>query len=394
MFDIQAYKTHTFYSPRKIIFGQGAALQAGVEAKGLGASKVLMVTDPGVVKNDLLKPVLESLSSAGLAYSIYDKVQPEPPARAVDEAAGQFQEDACDLVLGIGGGSSMDVAKGVSILAVNRGRILDYSGMDMVCKAGVPKMLMPTTAGTGSEITRVLVVTDETTNVKHVVYSLHCLPEVAIVDPRLTFTMPPSVTADTGMDALVHAVETFVSRNATPFSDILAERAIAWIGRYLPIAWAKGSNEEARYYMSLAATISGMAFASGGLGAVHGLSYVLGTRYHMPHGRSNAIMLPHVMRFNLMGAPVKYAAIAALLGLDTEGISVDEAAAQSVEAVKSLLEKLQIPIHLGAYGIAKEDVPHLVEGGLRQSRLFATNPRDLSENDVRDIYTNCFQHPA
>lgn len=383
-------KAHVFFSPHKIIFGQGTTAQAGTEAKVLGARKVLVVTDPGVVKADLLKYVTDSLSSAGLPYSVYSKVEPEPPARVVDEATRQFNEESCDFVLGIGGGSSLDVAKGVSIVAGNEGRILDFAGMDRVNRPSVPKILMPTTSGTGAEITRALVVTDEETNTKSVVYSLYCLPEVAIVDPRLTFTMPPKVTADTGMDALVHAIETYVSMNASPFSDILAEKAIAWIGHYLPIACAKGSNEEARYYMSLAATVSGMAFASGGLGAVHGLSYVLGTRYHMPHGRSNAIMLPHVMRFNLPGAPVKYASVAALLGYDTEGLSVDEAAELSVEAVEVLLEKLAIPMNLDAYGIPKEDIPHLVEGGIKQSRLFATNPRDLSENDVRDIYTGCF----
>ncbi|MGO9021006.1 MAG: iron-containing alcohol dehydrogenase [Syntrophobacteraceae bacterium] len=383
-------KAHVFFSPHKIIFGQGTTAQVGTEAKLLGATKVLIITDPGVVKADLLKPVTDSLSSAGLSYSVYGKVEPEPPTRVVDEAADHFQSESCNFVLGIGGGSSLDVAKGVSILAGNGGHILDYFGMDQVSKPAVPKILMPTTSGTGSETTRVLVVTDESANAKQVVYSLYCLPEVAIVDPRLTFTMPTSVTADTGMDALVHAIETYVSMNASPFSDILAEKAIAWIGHYLPIAWAKGSNEEARYYMSLAATLSGMAFASGGLGAVHGLSYVLGTRYHMPHGRSNAIMLPHVMRYNLPGAPAKYASVAALLGNVTTGLSVNEAAALSVEAIENLLTIIQIPICLDAYGIPKEDIPHLVEGGIKQSRLFATNPRDLSEKDVKDIYANCF----
>ncbi len=390
MVTIRQNKAHVFFSPYKIIFGQGTTAQAGAEAKSLGATKILIVTDPGVVKADLLKPVIDSLSSAGLLYSVYGKVEPEPPARVVDEAADQFQGESCDFVLGVGGGSSLDVAKGVSIIVSNGGPILDYSGMDKVNKPAAPKILMPTTSGTGSETTRVLVVTDEEHNTKHAIYSLYCLPEVAIVDPRLTFTMPPSVTADTGMDALVHAVETYVSMNATPFSDILAEKAIAWIGRYLQIACAKGTNEEARDYMSLAATLSGMAFASGGLGAVHGLSYVLGTRYHMPHGRSNAIMLPHVMRFNLPGAPARFASIAALLGRETIGLGVDEAAALSVDAVENLLKQIHIPTCLDAYGIPRQDLPHLVEGGMKQSRLFATNPRDLSQKDIENIYANCF----
>jgi alcohol dehydrogenase class IV len=381
-----ANKAHVFYSPHKIVFGTGTASGIGAEVRGLGASKVFIVTDPGVAKAGLLTSITSSLEKAQLAYVIYDKVEAEPPVRLVDEGVGRFRAEGCDLVLGVGGGSSLDVAKGVSIVAGNGGRILDFAGMDLVKKPGAPKILMPTTAGTGAEITRVLVVTDETESTKKVVYSFYCLPELAVVDPLLTYSMPPSVTADTGMDALVHAIETFVSVHATPFSDILAEKAIAWIGRYLPIAWSKGGNQEARYYMSLAATLSGLAFASGGLGAVHGLSYVLGTRYHMPHGRSNAIMLPHVMKYNLPGAPEKYAAIAALLGRCTQSCDVNRAAALSVEAVEDLLKTLQISCRLMDYGISEKEMPFLVEGSLKQSRLFAFNPRDLSEKDVRAIY--------
>jgi alcohol dehydrogenase class IV len=383
---LMANKTHVFYSPHKIVFGAGTASGIGAEVKSLGASKVFIVTDPGVTKAGLLKPVTRSLEEAKIAYVVFDQVQAEPPVRLVDEGVDRFRSEGCDLVLGVGGGSSLDVAKGVSIVAGNGGRILDYAGMDLVTKPGAPKILMPTTAGTGAEITRVLVVTDEAENTKKVVYSFYCLPELAIVDPLLTYSMPPSVTADTGMDALVHAVETFVSVHATPFSDILAEKAIGWIGRYLPIAWSKGSNPEARHHMSLAATLSGLAFASGGLGAVHGLSYVLGTRYHMPHGRSNAIMLPHVMKFNLPGAPEKYAAIAALLGRSTAACDVNQAAALAVEAVEDLLKTLKISCRLRDYGISEKELPFLVEGGLKQSRLFSFNPRDLSEEDVRAIY--------
>jgi alcohol dehydrogenase len=381
-----ANKAHVFYSPHKIVFGTGTASGIGAEVKNLGASKVFIVTDPGVTKAGLLKPVISSLEEAQLAHVIYDKVEAEPPIRLVDEGVSRFRSEGCDLVLGVGGGSSLDVAKGVSIVAGNGGRLLDFAGMDLVKKPGAPKILMPTTAGTGAEITRVLVVTDEAENTKKVVYSFYCLPELAIVDPLLTYSMPPSVTADTGMDALVHAVETFVSVHATPFSDILAEKAIALIGRYLPIAWSKGSNQEARYHMSLAATLSGLAFASGGLGAVHGLSYVLGTRYHMPHGRSNAIMLPHVMKYNLPGAPDKYAAIAALLGRSTPSCDVNQAAALSASAVEDLLKTLQISCRLRDYGISEKELPFLVEGGLKQSRLFSFNPRDLSEEDVRAVY--------
>jgi alcohol dehydrogenase class IV len=289
-------------------------------------------------------------------------------------------------VIGIGGGSSLDVAKGVSIMATNQGSVLDMCGVDLVKKEGARKILIPTTAGTGSEVTRVFVVTDEKDNTKKVANSLYALSDIAIVDPLLTLTMPPKVTADTGMDALVHLIESYVSMNATPFSDILAEKPIQWIARYLPMAWAKGSNLEARYFLSLAATMGGMAFASGGLGAVHAFAYSIGTEYHLSHGRSNAVMLTHVMRFNLSGKPDKYAAIAALMGKDIEGLSAPEAAQLSVEAVEELLTTLQISFHLRDYGIPKEDITKLVEGGMKFTRLFVTNPRDLNEGDVRSLY--------
>jgi len=298
--------------------------------------------------------------------------------------------ERCVIIVGFGGGSALDVAKGVSILATNGGNILDLCGIDVVKRKGVPKILIPTTSGTGSEVTRVLVVTDEKNNTKEVVNSIHVLADVAIVDPLLTLTMPPKVTADSGMDALVHSIETYVSVNATPYSDIFAEKAIQWIGKYLPIAWAKGSNLEARYFMSLAATYGGTAFASGGLGAVHALAYPLGTEYHLAHGRSNAIMLPHIMKFNLSGNPEKYANVAAFMGKGTEGLPAVKGALLAIEAIQELLETLQIPYRLRDYGISKKDFPKFVEGAMRFARLFVPNPRDLTEEDVLSVYEEAY----
>jgi alcohol dehydrogenase class IV len=292
--------------------------------------------------------------------------------------------------LGIGGGSSLDAAKGVSILAGNPGRILDYVGVERVPRRGAPLVLMPTTAGTGSEVTRVLVVTDERENVKSVVFSRFALADAAIVDSMLTVSMPPHVTADTGMDALVHAVETYVSMNATLFSDLYAERAIELIARWLPVACGKGSNLEARYHMSVAATLAGLAFGSGGLGAVHALAYPLGTEFHMTHGRTNAIMLPYVMRFNLSGSPHKYARVASLMGKDVTGLAPMAAAGQAVEAVKDLLQAARVSFQLGDYGVPRGDLPKLVQGAMKQARLFVPNPRDLGEDDVRLIYEEAY----
>ncbi len=383
-------KTHIAFSPNKVIFGIGASANVAAEVSGLRGSKVLIVTDPGVVAAGLLESIERSLQADSIAYETYDKVEPEPPSRVIDEGAAIFKAAGCDVIVGVGGGSSLDVAKGISILTANQGRILDYIGLDSVPRKGAPMILVPTTAGTGSEVTRVLVMTDEEQNKKSVVFTPFALPDAAIVDPLLTISMPSVVTADTGADALVHAVEAYVSMNATVFSDLWAEEAIRLIGAYLPIACAKGSNREARYHMSLAATLAGLAFTSGGLGAVHALAYPLGTEYHMTHGRTNAMMLPHVMNFNLPGNPEKYARIAELLGQDTAGLSALEAAPLAVQAVMDLEDAINVSWLLQDYDIDPADIELLVNGAMQQARLFAPNPRDLDEDDVRSIYRQAF----
>ena len=383
-------KTHVFYSPTKIVVGLNTSSLVADEVKQFGGGRVLVVTDPGVVASDLIEPIASSLKSGNVDYVIYDGVEPEPPSGVIDRGAEIFQSEGCHLVLGIGGGSSLDVAKGISILAVNKGKILDYCGVDQVPQTGAPMILMPTTAGTGSEVTRVLVLTDEEQNIKNVVFTPYALANAAIVDPVLTLSMPPTVTADTGMDAMVHAIETYVSMNATVFSHTLAEKAIELIAENLPVAWAKGANTEARYNMSLAATLAGLAFGSGGLGAVHALAYPLGTEYHMTHGRTNAIMLPHVMRYNLPGSPEKYARIAKLMGRDITGYSPLDAAELAVGAIRELLDTIRVSYRIRDYGISEEVLPKLAAGAMKQARLFVPNPRDLTEKDVAAIYQEAY----
>jgi alcohol dehydrogenase class IV len=384
------YKTHVFFSPCKVIFGRNTSGSAGEEIRQLGGGRVLVVTDPGLVQAGVLAPIEGSLKAGGIPYSIYDGVKPEPPSGVIDRGADIFRAEGCRLVLGVGGGSSLDAAKGISILAGNQGKILDFMGLDRVPQPGSPLVLMPTTAGTGSEVTRVLVFTDERENTKNVVFSRFAVADTAIIDPLLSVGMPPHVTADTGMDAFVHAVETYVSMNATLFSDLCAERAMELIARWLPAVCAKGTNLEARTHMSAAATLAGLAFGSGGLGAVHALAYPLGTEYHMTHGRTNAVMLPHVMRFNLAGSPQKYARMAALMGRDVTGLSPMAAAGQAVEAVKELLQAVRVSFQIGDYGVPRGALPKLVQGAMKQARLFVPNPRDLGEDEVRLIYEEAY----
>lgn len=379
-------KVYHFFAPNKIVLGVGSARQVADEVKSLRRKNALVVTDQGVAKAGLLDAIMASLAAGGVSAGVYDGVVADPPAGVVDECARVARDGGYDIIVGIGGGSSLDTAKGAAIMAANQGRVVDYAGGDLVPGRGLPKILIPTTAGTGSEVTRVLVVTDESDKTKKAIYSNYALPETAIVDPILCASMPPAVTADTGMDALAHAIEAYVSVNATPFSDLLAIEAIRLISANLPAAYAKGGNIEARYNTMLAATLAGLAFSSGGLGAVHGLAYVLGSEYKLTHGRSNAIMLPYVMEFNLTGSVNRYARIAAAMGESIEVDTARKAAEKAVTAVKRLLVDVGISIRLSDYGIESGALPALVAGGMKQARLFAVNPRDLSEDDVSTIY--------
>lgn len=379
-------KLNVFLSPSKIILGNGAVSQASSEVKKLGGRRALIVTDKVVLKAGLLEGLEESLKKEKIEYGIYDKVQAEPRAWNHDECAQVARDEDHDILIGIGGGSPMDVAKGASVLVTNGGKILDYNGTDMIPKRGLPKILITTTAGTGSEVTRTLTAIDETDNFKKAMHSDFLLSDVAIVDPMLTVSMPPAVTADTGVDALVHAVETYTSVLATPFSDVLAREAIELIADNLLAAYSKPNNLEARFNMSLGATMAGMAFASGGLGIIHGVSNLLGVKFNMSHGRSNAVMLPYVVDYNRIANVEKFAGIAEAMGADIEGLTAYEAAEELPPLLFRYLEDLQIPSKLSAYGVTESDIPMLVDGTIKIHRLFVPNPRLPNEKDVRDIF--------
>ena len=381
-------KVNLFISPNKVIFGNATASQVGKEAAQFGAKKALLVTDKGVVKAGLLTGIQDSLKAQKIDFHILDEVEAEPSARNVDDGAKLAVSTGSDIVIGVGGGSPMDVAKGIAVMVKNKGKLLDYAGTDLVPEKGLPRILLPTTSGTGSEVTRTIVVMDDERTLKMAVHSNRVLADVAIVDPLLTLSMPPKVTADTGADALVHAIETYVAMSATPFSDILAIEAIRLIAENLPAAYAKGENITARYNTSLGATMAGIAFTGGGLGAVHALSNILGVKYHLSHGRVNAVMLPYIVDYNKIGDLNKYAVIAEAVGINTEGLSPYEASEELVTYLFNLLEILNISVRLSDYGATKADIPALVEGGMKLARLFVPNPRNMTEEDVRNIYTS------
>lgn len=383
-------KLHTYLSPSKVLFGVGSAGSVGAQTRKWGAKKAVIITDEGVLKANLADTVKASLTSEGLEVGVFDKVKSDPPSQVIDEATEFVRKNGYQLIIGLGGGSSLDVAKAASVMAVNEGSILDFSGVDLVPKKGLPQILIPTTAGTGSEVTRVVVVTDERDNTKKVVFSDFILPDIAIVDPALTLSMPPTVTVDTGIDALVHGIEAYVSINATPFSDILAIEAIRLIGENFLVTYAKGTNIESRSNMALAATLAGMAFTSAGLGAIHALGYPLDTEFGLSHGRSMALVLPYVLDYNKIGNLTKYAFIARAIKVNIEGLCMFKAAEELVIYTKRLLEILNVSTKLSDYGISKNDVPRLVAGAMKHARLFGPNPRDLTEKDVTNIYMSAF----
>ena len=375
-----------FFSPSKIALGIDAAKTVGAEAKSLGATKALIVTDPGVVKAGLVEGIRQSLLTEKIEVGVYDKVEFETPARIIDDAAAMARAGGFQLIVGLGGGTTLDTAKGVALLATNKGSVLEYVGMDLAPAKALPKIQIPTTAGSGSEITRVFALTDEAAKNKTIVYSFHNLAEAVILDPALTTSLPSSLTADTGMDALGHAIEAFVSVNSTPFSDLLALEAIRLVSENLLTAYAKGEHLGARYNMLLAASLAGLAWASGGLGAVHALSYTMETEHQISHARAIAVLLPYVMEFNKIGNIEKFGRIASAMGEVTEGMSAREAADSSVTAVKKLLDGLDISIRLSDYGVSAQHVDRLVEGAMKQARLFVANPRNVSVKDVRNMY--------
>ncbi|AEG16577.1 Alcohol dehydrogenase [Desulfofundulus kuznetsovii DSM 6115] len=383
-------KISYFWTANTIITGRGSLNRLADEVKNLGASKILIVTDPVLLKTGLIDRVKEALAPTGLEIGLFSEVEPEPRLQVVTRCQQAIKEGGYDLLVAVGGGSSMDVAKASSILMTNPGTINDYIGVNLVPKPGLPVIAVPTTAGTGSEVTPIAILSDVEEQLKKGVVSPYLLPRVAIVDPELTVTMPPHITAATGMDALTHAVEAYISVNATTITDALALEAIRLISRHLRTAVANGENMEARENMAMASLLAGIAFANAGVGAVHALAYPLGAQFHVPHGVANAVLLPYVMESNLLGALPRFKIMALAMGERVEELSDREAAGKFIEAIKQLSTDVRIPLHLRDLGVTAGAIPGMAEGAIKVTRLLANNPRKLTVDDIREIYERAF----
>lgn len=376
--------------PAKVVFGVGSLDTLGDEANKLGVKHALIVTDPGVYKAGLIDPVEERLSRAKLSVDVFSEAEPEPTLPRLNAIAKELGRGSYDLLVGVGGGSSMDTAKGLSVLLAHGGDGSDYLGVDKVPAPGIPVFALPTTAGTGSEVTRNAVFGDPEKEVKSVIISPYILPRLALVDPTLTYGCPPKVTAASGMDALVHAVECYTCTRANNFSDALALEAMRLIVGNLRAAVKSGSDKEARNYMSEGALLAGIAFGNSGVAMVHALAYPLGLRFHVPHGVANGLLLPYVMECNLPANLPKYAIVAQMLGVKTEELSLQEAAAQGVEAAKALSAYVGLPLHLRELGVPQEALEGMAVASMGITRLLDNNPKKLTLDDVRLIWEHAW----
>jgi len=372
--------------PTQIHFGAGSINSLPEIIAQTGGIKPLLVLDPGLVKAGLDTNIRTPLNNAGIDYIVYDRIDPEPGLRLADTGTELARTNNCDCVIGVGGGSAIDVAKAISILLTNGGHAVDYLGLGKISKPGVPKIMVPTSAGTGAEVTFTAVFINEETGSKGGMNGDPLYPDVALLDPELTLSLPPQVTATTGIDALTHALEAYTSIQAHPLSEMYSIRAMELIADNIRSAYADGRNIEARSNMLLGSLLGGKALAIAGVGLVHAMAYPLGGMFGIAHGLANAVLLPYVTEFNLIGNLNKHAMLAEILGQDVAGLSLRDAAEVTVEELHLLNQDLGIPKSLRELNISEEKLPEMAKIALTVARPVENNPRQPSKEDVVAIY--------
>jgi alcohol dehydrogenase len=379
-------QVYGFYIPTVTLMGIGAHKELGNRIKTLGGKKPFICTDKGITQAGITEQIVNLIKQdAGVDPVVFDETIPNPTDMNVHDGLEMYQKNGCDMIVSLGGGSSHDCGKGVGIVATNGGSIRDYEGIDKSTKPMPPFIAINTTAGTASEMTRFCIITDTSRKVKMAIVDWRVTPNVAINDPLLMMGMPPGLTAATGMDALTHAVEAYVSTIATPVTDACALKAIELIAQNLRAAVAHGGDIEARDNMAYAEYLAGMAFNNASLGHVHAMAHQLGGFYDLPHGVCNAILLPHVERFNMIAKVDRFVDIAKALGENVEGLSRRAAAEKALEAIKTLSKDVGIPSGLKELGVKEEDLP-IMAGNAQKDACGLTNPRCPSLNDVIEIY--------
>ncbi len=367
-----------YYNPTKIIFGEGSIKEIGIEVEALGGTRAVVITDRGVVEAGLAGEVEEAL---GRKYvGTFDGAVQDSGFHIVNEGAKFAREAGADTIVSVGGGSSIDTAKGISILLKEGGQMQDYSGFQLLSRPQTPHIAVPTTAGTGSEATYAAVVKDWENNEKILFCDNHIIPRVAILDPLLTAGLPPPLTASTGIDALTHAIEALHALQAEPIADAMALQAIRLITAYLPRCVANGDDLFARGQQQIAALMAGVAFSNAQLGLVHAMAHSLGALFNVPHGLANSLLLPHVMLYNLESCAERYLLVAEAMGLATAGLDEEGAARLAVNAVQELTRKIGLPQRLREAGVPEEGLAEAAELSLSDGSIIY-NPRPVFEAD-------------
>ncbi|WP_158738567.1 iron-containing alcohol dehydrogenase [Alteribacillus sp. YIM 98480] len=382
---------HTFEIPTAIKHGIGAIKHIGEEVKTLGANKVLLVTDPGIYNAGVTNPVVENLKKAGVEVVVFNKVEPNPPVRLIGEGSKVYKEEGCNGLVAVGGGSSMDTAKAIGVEATHEGTVLDYEaaeGKKPLENRIPPLTTIPTTAGTGSEVTQWAVITDEEREFKFNTGGPLIAAHLTIIDPELHVSMPPHVTAMTGIDAIAHAVECYTMKFAQPVTDAVALMAMEYAAKYIRRAYADGTDLEARYGMAQAAMLAGLSYGSESAGAAHAMSQTLGGIIPVAHGQCVATMMGPVMEYNWKGAPERFARVAKAFGIDTFHMTTEEAAKAAVNWMYDLVEDLDIP-NLEEQGVSSDMVERLAKEAQNDPQTEG-NPRDLKVADYEWIYKRCF----
>lgn len=376
-----------FFIPSVNVLGQGAVDDAIGDIKTLGFKHALIVTDKPLVKIGLVGEVAEKLGQYGITSTIYDGVQPNPTVTNVEAGLALLKANKCDFVISLGGGSPHDCAKGIALVATNGGSIKDYEGLDQSAKPQLPLVAINTTAGTASEMTRFCIITDEARHIKMAIVDKHTTPLLSVNDPELMLKKPASLTAATGMDALTHAVEAYVSIAANPITDACAIKAMELIQANLVNAVENGQDINAREQMAYAQFLAGMAFNNASLGYVHAMAHQLGGFYDLPHGVCNALLLPHVQEYNAQVVPARLKDIAKAMGVDVSAMTDEQGASAAIAAIKKLSVAVKIPENLTLLGVKAEDIPTLADNALKDACGF-TNPKQATHAEICQIFTN------
>lgn len=377
--------TSTFFIPSENVMGAGCLSDAVQVIRQKGFKKALIVTDKPLKELGVAGRVLSLLQGAGMDGVIYDGVKPNPTTANVEAGLALLKGDQCDFVISLGGGSPHDCAKGIALCAANGGKIADYEGVDQSAKPQLPLVSINTTAGTASEMTRFCIITDESRHVKMAIVDRHVTPILSVNDPELMAGMPKGLTAATGMDALTHAVEAYVSIAATPITDACALKAVRLIADNLRSAVANGADMGAREQMAYAQFLAGMAFNNASLGYVHAMAHQLGGFYDLPHGVCNAVLLPHVQEFNARDVAPRLKEVGEAMGLNLSGLTAEAGAKAAIQAIRQLSVDVGIPPNLTALGAKAEDIPTLAANAMKDA-CGLTNPRRASQAEIEGIF--------